>query len=399
MQLFLLFQYLLAGMSSKSTTVIFGLNGALQKRFVLSPDATLVPGNVHRAAEIQTGIGGKGQDVAISLSCLDFPNVQLAHFVGTGPEGDTVLALLKNRVDDATSLSLRTASAMRTCTTIVASDESTELVEPSGVVTEEERDAFLAKCKEVSPPAAICIMGSMPPGLPVDMYATMYDTMVASSSDSPPLCVIDSVVGLDHTLTAIARAKGPCILKINASELCALAGVAKSSSEAGGILLEELVTAVDAFVEKFDAVLDGLAITDGRHAAHLVSFTADKQRDIYQIKVPSLDPKAVLYPIGAGDSVAAGTLGAWKSLVEARADEKKKSLSDAIHAALDSRISDTATLSEQTKRIEAAFAFGLSCGSASCLEEENSVLDVKKVLKLFQEIPPPELVSRLAPTP
>jgi fructose-1-phosphate kinase PfkB-like protein len=124
----------------------------------------------------------------------------------------------------------------------------------------------------------------------------------------------------------------------------------------------------------------------------LVSFGDNNQRDIYKIKVPSLDPSAVLYPIGAGDSVAAGTLGAWKSLVEAN-DEKEKSLSDEIHAALDSRIGGGSDLSEQTKRIEAAFAFGLSCGSASCLEEENSVLNVKHVLKLFQEIPPPEQVS------
>jgi fructose-1-phosphate kinase PfkB-like protein len=75
---------------------------------------------------------------------------------------DTVLALLKERIGDkaATSLSVRTNSAMRTCTTIVASDESTELVEPSGVVTEEEQDALLQKLKStVSDPAAICIMG------------------------------------------------------------------------------------------------------------------------------------------------------------------------------------------------------------------------------------------------
>jgi fructose-1-phosphate kinase PfkB-like protein len=75
---------------------------------------------------------------------------------------DTVLALLKERIGDkaATSLSVRTNSAMRTCTTIVASDESTELVEPSGVVTEEEQDALLQKLEStVSDPAAICIMG------------------------------------------------------------------------------------------------------------------------------------------------------------------------------------------------------------------------------------------------
>jgi hypothetical protein len=53
-----------------SGSIIVGLNGALQKRFLLSPQTSLVPGNVHRATTIQTGVGGKGQDVAISLACL-----------------------------------------------------------------------------------------------------------------------------------------------------------------------------------------------------------------------------------------------------------------------------------------------------------------------------------------
>ena len=57
---------------SASSTIVIGLNGALQKRFVLPPETSLVPGNVHRAIDVQTGVGGKGQDVAITLSCLNF---------------------------------------------------------------------------------------------------------------------------------------------------------------------------------------------------------------------------------------------------------------------------------------------------------------------------------------
>lgn len=58
---------MMSGQKSSSPTVIVGLNGALQKRFVLG-DASLIPGNVHRATSIQSGVGGKGQDVAIALS-------------------------------------------------------------------------------------------------------------------------------------------------------------------------------------------------------------------------------------------------------------------------------------------------------------------------------------------
>ena len=122
------------------STVIVGLNGALQKRFVLPQSTPLVPGNVHRAEAVQVGVGGKGQDVAIALSCLDYKgNLQLAQFVGSGPEGDQVYDLLKEQIGaNAMSLTVRPKSHMRTCTTIVASDMSTELVEPSGDITEDE---------------------------------------------------------------------------------------------------------------------------------------------------------------------------------------------------------------------------------------------------------------------
>jgi hypothetical protein len=78
---------------SSSTTIVVGLNAALQKRFILSNDAsTLIPGNVHRAKEVQIGVGGKGQDVAISLNCLKYlpPGLQLAQFVGHGELKHTI---------------------------------------------------------------------------------------------------------------------------------------------------------------------------------------------------------------------------------------------------------------------------------------------------------------------
>ena len=43
-----------------STTVIIGLNAALQKRFILAPKAKLEPGNVHRSERVEIGVGGKG---------------------------------------------------------------------------------------------------------------------------------------------------------------------------------------------------------------------------------------------------------------------------------------------------------------------------------------------------
>ena len=79
--------------SPAAAAIIVGLNGALQKRFVLPPNDVLIPGNVHRASTVQTGVGGKGQDVAITLNCLSpasstkdgdsSSSIRLAHFIGT----------------------------------------------------------------------------------------------------------------------------------------------------------------------------------------------------------------------------------------------------------------------------------------------------------------------------
>ena len=135
--------------TANAYTIVVGLNGALQKRFYLAPDAKLLPGNVHRATNIQTGVGGKGQDVAITLSCLGYSETRLAQFVGAGAGGDAVMQLLIERLGEegATSLTIRTKSPMRTCTTIIASNEATELVEPSGTIEEEEQNEFMNQFK------------------------------------------------------------------------------------------------------------------------------------------------------------------------------------------------------------------------------------------------------------
>jgi tagatose 6-phosphate kinase len=370
-----------------SGSIIIGLNGALQKRFILQPQTSLVPGNVHRAKSIQTGVGGKGQDVAISLSCLGcLESLQLVQFVGSGPEGDTVQTMLQQRLgEDAIKWStVRTTSPMRTCTTIVSSDESTELVEPSGAVTQDEWQELLEKLRtKVSNPSAICIMGSLPPGLQADTYATIYKTVASAET----LCVIDSVVGLDQMIKALS---GRAVVKINASELCQLAGVQKSKSEVNGISYEELLEAIDAFNAKFNPMktLEALAITDGRHASYLVSLDYATKCQVYKISTPVFDSNEVLYPIGAGDSVAAGTLASWTSL------EKDAPMMDELQEALESRFKEMASISSaRVRSLATAFAFGLACGSASCLNEENSTFNAQDVLRLFRSIPLPELLS------
>ena len=195
-----------AVMSSSTPTaegysIIIGLNPALQKRFILSektPD--LIPGNVHRASSIQTGIGGKGQDVAVTLANLSTaPSnyIYLAQLVGSGAEGDLALSKLDNilswhdqdhsgdlnmlekdcKTSEWTSLTVRVKAALRTCTTIIGDNSATELVEPSGVILPGEIQELKDKISSLNTRRKIrglCIMGSMPPGCDENLYAELY---------------------------------------------------------------------------------------------------------------------------------------------------------------------------------------------------------------------------------
>eukprot|EP00527_Entomoneis_sp_CCMP2396_P004825 CAMPEP_0198137534 /NCGR_PEP_ID=MMETSP1443-20131203/998_1 /TAXON_ID=186043 /ORGANISM="Entomoneis sp., Strain CCMP2396" /LENGTH=389 /DNA_ID=CAMNT_0043798987 /DNA_START=120 /DNA_END=1289 /DNA_ORIENTATION=- len=380
--------------ANPAATVICGLNAALQKRFILPAGKSLIPGDVHRADQVQTGLGGKGQDVAMTLSCLGFTgNLQLAQFVGSGAAGDTVYGLVTEAIgEQAMECTVRTKSSMRTCTSIVTSESTTELVEPSGVISDEDnQDLFdrLSKFKA----DAICVMGSMPPGCPEDTYAKIYETV----ADKGALCLIDSVVGLEPLLKSIDKSgkDGQAILKINASELCRLSGVDKKSSEAGGVQTEEVVSAVKGFLQKFHPFAQGglsaFAITDGAHPAYFVTMPKpdkdEKKIQLFRLPVSKIESGLTLYPIGAGDSVAGGTLAAWKSMVLAN-----KADNDASNSCVPDEVRELLDGPSSTSMLR-SFAFGLACGTASCLKEENSVLELSDVKQLYEQGGQHEFVS------
>lgn len=338
--------------------IVVGLNGALQKRFILQNGQKLVPGDVHRASRVDFGVGGKGQDVAIALRCLQEQrglsgdgetdddeaaaasnesssnNIRLVQFVGTGFAGDTVHNLLNDRLGEETmEFTVRSSSEMRTCTSIVAADETTELVEPSGIITNDELEELFSiipsnqngiskeRCLD-----SLCIMGSMPPGVPEDTYARIYAQLAGPNT----VCVVDSLAGIGPLLQTISEfgnrdgkaiTVGPVLFKMNASELCKLAGTPKSNNEADGISVSEMIDAIEGFMKKYligstknDPLggVIGLAITDGKHDAYFVNIgnmnsqedqTSPSQRfKVFQLPVPNLEnysPRA-LYPIGAG---------------------------------------------------------------------------------------------------
>ena len=391
--------------------IIVGLNGALQKRCIFPTGGQLIPGNVHRIARVEVGIGGKGQDVAIALHCLGYSESKMAQFLGLGPEGDQVYDMMQGKMGTASmDLTVRTQAPLRTCTSLVASDTTTELVEPSGVISKEEMAELFSKLEtkqeddsSSSKIAALCIMGSMPPGCSEDTYAKIYQTTIPNKNDkdSPTVCVVDSVAGLEPLLKAMAanpNKNDKAIFKINASELCTLAKVTKTNNEVDGIAQDELVEAITGFLtETAQKALTALAITDGKHPAHLAMLDdATKGFTLYQLPTARLDGDQTLFPIGAGDAVAGGTLAAWQSLLASSSPAHNCLPPDNLHQALEFHLADNMAVGEEEKDVAillSAFAFGLACGSASCLEEENSVLQPKQVLDLFTKTGKPTFLS------
>lgn len=422
------------GMTTNAFSIVIGLNPALQKRFILSDKTpSLIPGDVHRAASIQEGIGGKGQDVAVTLACLSSKtnghhlNIHLAQLVGSGAEGDLALSKLnqaltwnhhcnektsskklaeKQREAEEShlwkSLTVRTEARLRICTTIVANDSATELVEPSGLILKDEIMILKDKVEAISSSdinvKGMCVMGSMPPGCEPNLYADLYKGVKEKHPNM--LTVIDTVVGLEHLFKEIESLNrktpsgGKSMLKINFAELCRLATVKSSnlSSETSSATMEQIQVALSGFFDTFSdarGALDFIAITNGSHPAHLVSLQHPDEFSIFAVNVPDLsrfqnDGPSKIYPIGAGDSVAGGTLAAWEYLHMADTDN------DGDEVRLDSSIRNALKKKRIGLRDEdiaaTSFAFGISCGSASCIQEENSVLTIRDALELFNAI-------------
>jgi fructose-1-phosphate kinase PfkB-like protein len=411
---------------------VVGLNAALQKRLII-PNGSLIPGNVHRISSVEYGIGGKGQDVAVTLSCLQQQQgspfqIRVAQFLGVDSAGDQVYEMMQQLAGVEQSLTVRVQAPLRVCTSIVAEDSTTELVEPSGTIQPEEIQALMNKLLKhpssstgaITTAKGLCIMGSLPPGCSeASTYADIYQRI----ANEETLTVVDSVVSGIFELPLTS----PTVFKINASELCRLTNVHPADhhnqhpkpSETDGVSTETVVAAIKVFLQKCShhhgnkmdlRHIWGVAVTDGAHAATLavrrnnVASSSSSEYDVYQFSIPNLNisfesvqnQKRQLYTIGAGDAVAAALLAAWLILFHPEEEHDGQnhpfqSFIKALHDYMENieREKDPIHSIQSTRILVTAFAFALCCGSASCLQSQNSVVDIHQVLELFSKQPAP----------
>ena len=213
--------------------LVVGLNPALQRSVTLP---NLVVGAVNRGASVQIGIGGKGQDVVVAAaSMVAVPQPVLLQLLGKGAEGDTLLGLIK-AVQPHTfvnSLSVRTQARCRTAITLVdaSRQEATEIVEPSGTTSAEEVAMLLLAVERQyfqDKAGGVAVMGSMPPGCPPTLYADVLQRVV----DAQSKVLLDTATGVDDALRVCRDVGCAALLKVNARELCALAGMPAATAGA-----------------------------------------------------------------------------------------------------------------------------------------------------------------------
>jgi 1-phosphofructokinase len=352
---------------ASSPPLIIGLNAALQR--TVSCQA-VVKGAVNRAQSMRVGIGGKGQNAAAAGKIMadnieGLPRPQLLQFLGKGFEGDQLMQLMHAAgitTADCSDLDIRYEGRCRTCVTLldVKAGDATEIIEPSDPVGAADVQAML-KALRVRyggnrASTAVALMGSMPPGCPAEFYAQI----VSAVCDPSSKVLIDTVAGLSATLAACAGIGCETVLKLNARELCSVAGVdishiTRQSESAVAVPIESLLAAADKLFS-FNSGLTYIACTDGKFPASFLH----QNGEAWRILVPIL-PRPLISPIGAGDTVAAGTLLRWSSVENGADGSRPKAL--------------------------AAFLWGLACGSASCLTSLNAdfaIADAHSILSSLQ---------------
>jgi hypothetical protein len=368
--------------------LVVGLNPALQRSVTLP---NLVVGAVNRGASVQIGIGGKGQDVVVAAASMAaVPQPVLLQLLGKGAEGDTLLGLIK-AVQPHTfvnSLSVRTQARCRTAITLVdaSRQEATEIVEPSGTTSAEEVAMLLLAVERQyfqDKAGGVALMGSMPPGCPPTLYADVLQRVV----DARSKVLLDTATGVDEALRVCRDVGCAALLKVNARELCALAGMpaatAGAAEAAHATPASTVLAACAALADKLGLATAGtssgfaalaVAVTDGPYPAYLVPLAVDGaavgapqlQQQYTVFPTPPL-PRPLANPIGAGDAVASGTLLRWCDTVPA---------------------APAATTVGAVAELTEAFAWGLACGAASCLTTENSVFALDDALALRAAIVP-----------
>jgi 1-phosphofructokinase family hexose kinase len=263
------------------------LNAAIDK---IARVDRLQPGEIHRPELLSVVPGGKALNVARAAATLRMP-VRTIVVIG-GHAGDWMEGALRTRAIETHAV--RIVGETRTCLSIL--DEAT------GILTEfyeqglaMDADGWAAVGEALATELAddpqsvlVVLAGSLPPGAPVDAYAQL----AKASARAGARTVLDADRrALDEALSA-----GPWLVKVNAREAAAAAGMT-GTDEAAAIAAARAIRARTAGAVLVTLGLDGAIVIDDAGGAWRVGGPPERGR----------------YPVGSGDSLLAGLVVALAS--------------------------------------------------------------------------------------
>ncbi len=253
------------------------LNPMLDKTVRIS---RLVPGEITRAREVSSIVGGKGVNVARQLHSLGVP------VRSTGVWGGEVGAQCERLLsgEGVPHDFLRIAGMTREGVTYLDDEgESTSVFEPAHQVTLEEAGALLARCHPfIRESTWVACCGSSPGPATDRIYADLVRTARAEQ--------VKSAVDTYGPTLHLALAAAPDLVKMNREEYRNTIGVALEDER---FIFDALITFVELGI--------GCAIlTDGPRPCYVAS-----RSGCWKITPPAVHP---VNPTGSGDSMLAGIL-------------------------------------------------------------------------------------------
>lgn len=319
--------------------LVIGQNSTWQKTCLLEQ---LKSGEVNRIDRIIFRASGKGANVARGLKLL----AKKPHLLGyTGNiNGDRFINACKSEGLEGSFIPLEDET--RICTTIIeSSGRTTELIEPSPVVSDTSRAAFKRKVQEKIPAAAfLAITGTALPAEPDECYK---DYLIQAKNHNVPV-LLDSY--RRHGARALEAA--PEILKVNEQEIEELAGK-KLTDTASRFKIYK------AMIEKFG--IKWIIITKGAEGAE----GCDGSK-LVRVSLPAV--KAV-NPIGSGDAFSSG-------IISSVLDEVGEAMG------MDSVIRNF----PEVFSLARALKWGAAMGTANCLNINPGFVELPVLKKILERV-------------
>lgn len=256
------------------------LNAAVDKSISV-PNIML--GRRHRTVEQRSVAGGKGVNVARILKALDQPVIATG-FAG-GPTGTRI-------VDDLTDAAIlndfvRIREESRTNLAVLdpTTGVQTEINERGPEIDPRELELFRDKLLYLARGAAIVVIaGSLPPGVPTDLYADLITELRKLG--------VTTVLDTDGEPLELGTRSSPSMICPNLMEAEELVGHEFADDEdrmrAASALVDMGPT--DAIITVGDGCIASLSSTDG-------------PRNVYRARI---EPRAQVAGVGSGDAFLAG---------------------------------------------------------------------------------------------